>query len=83
MIGFVSLKKVFNFVYRKPVVPLICTVYLILLFGGLQLQAAIAVEVYSKDDAPFGISQGEWLGRFWQWWITTTVDELLQSQTDV
>jgi hypothetical protein len=36
---------------------------------------AYGIEVYSKNDAPFGSSLDSWMTKWWNWWIATTVDE--------
>lgn len=33
------------------------------------------VELFSKDEAPFGITYDIWVAKFWNWWIGTTTDE--------
>jgi hypothetical protein len=39
------------------------------------LSHVYGVEVYSKDDKPFGIPYDEWISKWWTWFITNTVDE--------
>jgi hypothetical protein len=52
-----------------------------LLFAGLVLiiylgyTIAYGVEVFSKDEQPFGIPRDEWLGKYWQWLITQTPEQ--------
>ena len=36
---------------------------------------AYAVEVFSKDEQPFGIPYGDWLGKYWKWWIAVTPEQ--------
>jgi hypothetical protein len=36
---------------------------------------ANGVEVFSKDEQPFGIPRDEWLGKYWQWLITQTPEQ--------
>lgn len=45
---------------------------LLILFG---LSNAYGVELYSKDDAPFGVPLDVWMSRWWTWWVTPTIDE--------
>lgn len=33
-------------------------------------EIASAVEVFSKDESPFGIPYDKWLSNWWTWWIT-------------
>jgi hypothetical protein len=42
-------------------------------FGGLL--KAYAVEVYSKEDSPFGLSLDQWLNRWWTWWVPLTNEQ--------
>jgi hypothetical protein len=44
-------------------------------FISYGLLSAYGLEVYSKDDAPFGIPKDVWMSNWWTWWITPTVDE--------
>jgi hypothetical protein len=34
-----------------------------------------ALELYSKDDKPFGIGFDEWIGKWWNWWISVPGNE--------
>jgi hypothetical protein len=36
---------------------------------------ANGVEVFSKDEQPFGIPYGEWIGKYWKWLITQTPEQ--------
>lgn len=36
---------------------------------------AFGVEVYSKNDKPFGISQDTWMSKYWNWWISLSTEE--------
>ena len=61
---------------RKHTDPLILCVLFFLFFSiFLGLSNVFAVEVYSKDDAPFGIPYDVWISKWWTWRITNTVDE--------
>lgn len=33
------------------------------------------VEVFSKDEQPFGIPYDEWIGKYWKWLITQTTEQ--------
>jgi hypothetical protein len=50
---------------------MICSIFLVF----LGLSHGYAVEVYSKDDKPFGIPFDVWLSKWWTWFITNTVDQ--------
>lgn len=34
-----------------------------------------ALEVYSKNDAPFGSPLDVWMSKWWVWWVPTTIEE--------
>ena len=36
---------------------------------------AYGVEVFSKDEKPFGIPYDEWIGKYWKWLITVTPEQ--------
>jgi hypothetical protein len=36
---------------------------------------AYGVEVFSKDEQPFGIPYEEWIGKYWKWFITLTPEQ--------
>ena len=44
-------------------------------FGFLAFSDAYGVEVYAKDDVPFGSPLDVWMSKWWQWWVPTTIDE--------
>jgi hypothetical protein len=54
---------------------------LVLLFLGsilliyIGFTIANGVEVFSKDDQPFGIPYNEWIAKYWKWWITVTSEQ--------
>jgi hypothetical protein len=37
--------------------------------------SAYGIEVFSKDDKPFGVPYDEWLGKYWNWWISVTPEQ--------
>lgn len=37
--------------------------------------SAYGVELFSKDEAPFGVSYDEWVSKYWNWWISKTTEE--------
>jgi hypothetical protein len=48
------------------------TVYILLSIGSissslLSYAAASGVDFYSKDESPFGISNGDWVAKYWNW----------------
>ena len=36
---------------------------------------AYGIEVFSKDEKPFGIPYNEWIGKYWKWFITVTPEQ--------
>jgi hypothetical protein len=42
-------------------------------FAGIN--SVYAVELFSKDEKPFGVSYDDWVAKFWNWWIGTSTDE--------
>jgi hypothetical protein len=42
-------------------------------FSGLT--SAYAVEMFSKDEKPFGVSYDDWASKFWNHWIAKNVDQ--------
>lgn len=46
---------------------------LIILFG---LSNAYGLELYSKNDTPFGLPLEAWLGKFWIWWAAVPIDKV-------
>lgn len=36
---------------------------------------AFGIELFSKDENPFGISQDVWMTKYWNWWISLSTEE--------
>jgi hypothetical protein len=36
---------------------------------------AFGIELFSKDDNPFGIAQDVWMQKYWNWWISLSTEE--------
>ena len=36
---------------------------------------AFAVELFSKDDKPFGKSYDDWISKYWNWWVSNSIEE--------
>ena len=36
---------------------------------------AFGVELFPKDDQPFGVSYDEWISKYWNWWVSTSIEE--------
>jgi hypothetical protein len=39
------------------------------------LRSVYGAELFSKDEAPFGIPYDDWVSKYWNWWISTSTDE--------
>ncbi len=48
----------------------------LLIFIILPVQSSHAVELYSANDKPFGITLGDWIGKWWNWWISLTTEQV-------
>jgi hypothetical protein len=46
---------------------------ILLIYIGFTI--AYGVEVFSKDEQPFGIPYDEWIGKYWKWLITQTPEQ--------
>jgi hypothetical protein len=46
---------------------------ILLVYIGFSI--AYGVEVFSKDEQPFGIPYNEWIGKYWKWLITQTPEQ--------
>lgn len=46
---------------------------ILLIYNGFS--TAYGVEVFSKEEKPFGKPYEEWVGNYWQWFITVTPEE--------
>lgn len=64
--------------YFKPNVIFFSTTVIMILFASISLVNFTyiqAVEVYSKNDAPFGSPLDVWMSKWWIWWVPVTVEE--------
>jgi hypothetical protein len=43
------------------------------IFAGFS--KAYAVDIYSKNDSPFGVALEQWLNGWWVWWVPLTEEE--------
>jgi hypothetical protein len=57
-------------VFVRPIL-VICFIFFVL----TGLTKTYGVEVYSKEDSPFGLPLDQWLNKWWAWWVATTADE--------
>jgi hypothetical protein len=45
-----------------------------------ELHTVYGIELFSKDEKPFGISYDTWVANYWNWWIGTSIDEATPKQ---
>jgi hypothetical protein len=54
------------------------SVYILLSIGSIcslvPYAAAYGVDFYSKDELPFGISNGDWVAKYWNWDYSLPLD---------
>jgi len=55
------------------------SVYILLSVGSIcsiwvSYPVAYGVDFYSKDESPFGISQGNWVAKYWNWSLSLPLD---------
>ena len=56
-----------------------------ILFGFFSLltfesNEVFGVELFSKDDKPFGVSYDEWISKYWNWWVSQSIEETTPVQ---
>jgi hypothetical protein len=44
-------------------------------FAFIGLNSVYAVELFSKDDKPFGVSYDDWFSKYWNLWVAKNTDE--------
>jgi hypothetical protein len=49
---------------------------LTILFLVSGLYTVFGVELFSEDDEPFGISQTDWLSKYWNWWVAISPNKV-------
>ena len=52
-----------------------CSLLLSIFIAFTGISNVYAVELFSKDEKPFGISYDDWVAKFWNWWIGTSIDQ--------
>jgi hypothetical protein len=43
-------------------------------------RSAYGVELFSKDESPFGVSYDDWIAKYWNWWVQQSVAEAIPKQ---
>lgn len=61
--------KKWNLIGFIPITFIICSTFL------LGLSEAYGVELYAKTDAPFGTPLGDWISKWWTWWVDASIEE--------
>ena len=56
---------------------LVCVVLILIGFSIYFIGSnnAFAVELFSKDDTPFGKSYDDWISKYWNWWVSNSIEE--------
>lgn len=62
------------FQYRRVNLPLSVLIFTALIYSTLVSSAVGNVAFYAKDESPFGISQGDWLAKYWNWDYSIPLD---------
>lgn len=57
----------------------ILNIYILLTIGLISYSSvmdagAYGVDLYGKDESPFGVSTGEWIGKYWNWSYSLPMD---------
>jgi hypothetical protein len=62
--------------YRGSTCILIVTFLLFSIFFMFSAPHSVyGVELFSKDEAPFGVSYDDWVSKYWNWWVSQSTDE--------
>lgn len=56
---------------------MIITLFLLfsIIFAFLGLSSAYGVELFSKDEKPFGVSYDDWVSKYWNWDFSLNTDQ--------
>lgn len=63
-------KKTFPLVTAAFFAIIVCSIFFLFEFSN-----AHGVEVFSKNEKPFGIAFDEWVSKYWKWWIRVTPEQ--------
>jgi hypothetical protein len=63
--------------WKYPASRLVMILGLTILFLVSGLYSVFGVELFSEDDKPFGISQTDWLSKYWNWWVAISPNEVV------
>ena len=61
------------------------SIYIITILLGFSLLTlgsdnVFGIELFSKDDKPFGVSYDEWISKYWNWWVSQSIEEATPVQ---
>ena len=70
---FYTTSKKWNFLTASILAVLLALSTFFILPGSF---TAFGVELFSKDEKPFGIAQDVWMDKYWNWWISLSPDEI-------
>lgn len=48
---------------------------------SVAIVSGYSIDVYSKDESPFGVSYGDWVAKYWNWDISITTDPQTNTLT--
>ena len=65
-----------------------CTLITLFLFVSvffvfIGLQHVYAVQLFSKDEKPFGVSYDDWVAKYWNWDLGLNTHQFAPKQGDV
>jgi hypothetical protein len=66
----INAKKTFSLTIAAFFAVIVCSVFFLFGFSN-----AYGVEVFSKNEKPFGTPFDEWIGKYWKWWITVSPEQ--------
>lgn len=49
--------------------------FLPILFSVSEKHNVYGVELFTSNEKPFGLSYDEWISKYWNWWVSTSIEE--------
>jgi hypothetical protein len=75
--------NIIPFVFSTTKLNLSLYIFTILLgFSLISLESndVFGIELFSKNEQPFGISYDEWISKYWNWWVGKSIEEATPVQ---
>jgi hypothetical protein len=66
--------------YSKSCCILIISLFVSILFAFSGLQQVSAVQLFSKNEKPFGVSYDDWVAKYWNWDLSLGPDQMTPKQ---